>query len=231
MLSLGVDADRFAPDPAAGAAVRAALGVDDDRPLLCFVGNVDPTKDVETLLSAFAGLDADGDAPILLVIGGGDPAYLDSLRRHAAGLGVDDRVRFLGRVDHEDLPGYYNAADVGVWPGKLGVSIIEAVGTGLPVVVCDSEATAFLTAYDNGLVVPRGDAVALRERLSRYLTDPDLRATHAARAAAYARERLSWVKVAERSVELYRGDADAGPADAGAGRAGAERADDRSVRP
>ncbi|AUV82857.1 hypothetical protein C2R22_15425 [Salinigranum rubrum] len=209
-LSLGVDTTRFTSDPAAGAAVRAELGIDPDRPLLVFAGNVEPTKDVETLLGAFAQVaqtpDSDTGAPVLLVLGGGDEAYLASLRALAERLGVGEQVRFHGSVPHEELSAYYNAADVGVWPGKLGIAIIEAIGTGLPIVVCDSEATTFLTAYDNGLVFARGDVAELATELRRYLDDETLRATHAARAIEYARERLSWERIAERSIELYEGD-------------------------
>jgi glycosyltransferase involved in cell wall biosynthesis len=210
LLSLGVDTERFTPNPAAGTNVRAALGVATDQPLFVFAGNIEPTKDLETLIEAFAKLSRrrqlsrDHHDPILLVLGGGDEAYLASLRALAERFGVNEDVRFHGAVSHEDLPAYYNAADAGVWPGKLGIAIIEAIGTGLPVVVCDSEATTFLTAYDNGLVFPRGDVPALVDRLERYLDD-ELRSAHAARAVTYARERLSWERIAERSIHLYEG--------------------------
>jgi hypothetical protein len=46
----------------------------------------------------------------------------------------------------------------------------------------------------------------LATELRRYLDDETLRATHAARAIEYARERLSWERIAERSIDLYEGD-------------------------
>jgi glycosyltransferase involved in cell wall biosynthesis len=157
---------------------------------------------------------------------------LQSLHARTARLGVADRVHFVGRVPHEELPGYYNAADVGVWPGKLGVSIIEAIGTGLPIVVCDSEATSFLTAYDNGLVFPRKDCTALVDRLTSYLSDEELRTAHGARAVEYATERLSWAKIAERSIELYRaGDERVGETEATGRRAATESTTHGTVRP
>ncbi len=210
LLPLGVDAERFTPNRAVRAAVRAELGIDTDQQLVIFAGNIEPTKDLEILIEAFAHLSQHRSGgrrsdPELLVLGGGDESYIASLHALAERLGVDEHVRFNGAVPHEELGAYYNAADVGVWPGKLGIAIIEAVGTGLPIVVCDSEATTFLTAHDNGLVFPRGDAPALVAKLRQYLDDETLRSSHAARAVTYARERLSWEKIAERSIEIYEG--------------------------
>jgi glycosyltransferase involved in cell wall biosynthesis len=206
LLSLGVDTERFAPDPAVGAAVRTELGIDPGRTLLIFAGNVEPTKDLETLVKAFARASRSRrDPPFLLVLGGGEETYLASLQTLAERLGIDKNVRFHGVVRHEELPAYYNAADVGVWPGKLGIANIEAVGTGLSIIVCDSEATRYLTAYDNGLVFPRGDIAALTDEIRRYLDDESLRAVHADRAFAYAHECLSWERIAERSVDIYEG--------------------------
>jgi glycosyltransferase involved in cell wall biosynthesis len=215
-LTLGVETAVFHPDPAAGAAVRADYGLDPDDLLVVTSGNIDPTKDVEVVLRSFARLADAFPTATVAVVGGGDEAYVDSLRALAADLGVADRVRFTGQVRNADLPAVYNAADVGVWPGKLGITIIEAIGTGLPVVVSDTPATTFLTAHGNGVTIDRGDVDGLESALRGYLGDPDLRAEHAAAAADYAERELSWRRIAERSVAIYAGRDPDGGAETGA---------------
>lgn len=205
LLPLGVDTDQFYPNEEWRHPVREELGLDEEF-LFVFAGNVEPRKDIEVLLSAFGTVCERHDDVRLLVVGGGEEEYLRSLEVTAEEEGVASRTTFLGAVPHEDLPRYYNAADAGVWPGKLGVAIIEALGTGLPIAVCESRATSFLTANDNGLTFERGNADELAERLLRYVDDPALLASHAERSAALASEELSWRGVARRSIEIYRGE-------------------------
>jgi glycosyltransferase involved in cell wall biosynthesis len=204
LLSLGVDDEVFTPDPDAGAAFRAELGVGPDDVLVVSAGNLEPTKDLADLVRAFATVARDRPDVTLVLVGDGEASYLDSVRAVVADEGVEEQVVFYGAVPHHDLQTVYNAADVGVWPGKLGITIIEAIGTGLPVVVCDSPATTFLTGRENGLVFDRHDVPALAARLRQYVDDPALRARHAAAAARLATEELSWTRIAERSIDLYR---------------------------
>jgi glycosyltransferase involved in cell wall biosynthesis len=70
-------------------------------------------------------------------------------------------------------------------------------------VVCDSPATEFLTANENGFVFPRGDEDELAERVQTYLSKPGVREQHAENAVEYAREELAWERIAEKSIEIY----------------------------
>jgi glycosyltransferase involved in cell wall biosynthesis len=203
LLPLGVDTDRFHPDIDGSNAIRADLGIEEEV-LFIFAGNVEPRKDLETLFEAFTALRECHEDIHLLVIGGGEEAYIRSLHRRTMAEGVVDRTTFAGRVPNEDLPNYYDAADIGIWPGKLGVAMIEALGTGLPIIVCDTPATSFLTANENGLVFEHGDVRALTERLETYVVDSNLRERHGDRSLALARKELAWRRIAERSIDIYR---------------------------
>lgn len=203
-LPLGVDTATFAPDPEQRAAGRARLGVDDGDLLVLTAGNLAPTKDVDVLLRAVASVRETADRLRLAVVGDGPDEYLSTLRTTADRLDIAHAVQFTGRVDHEALATLFNAADVGVWPGKLGISAVEATGTGLPLVVPASPATEYLVSNDNGQTFPRGDHEALADRLRRYVRDASLREAHAANAASFARETLAWDQIARQSVALYR---------------------------
>ncbi|MEO0157277.1 MAG: glycosyltransferase family 4 protein [candidate division WOR-3 bacterium] len=117
----------FYYDPAERERVRAELGL--DGPLVISAARITPYKGYEALLEASAEL---GVSLILVGLREGDP-YCESIRRKAnSHLGK----RFLGlpfRAQEEIRP-LFNAADIGVWPWT-SVSIKQALGTGLPVVM------------------------------------------------------------------------------------------------
>ena len=128
---LGVDLDAVAFDPAARAEVRAELGADDDTRVIGAVGRLEPVKRIDVTLRACAPLLRDG---AMLVVAGAGP-LLEPLRRLADELGVADRVRWLG--SRERIGPLLSAMDALVSASAdetFGMAIVEAVGSGLPVV-------------------------------------------------------------------------------------------------
>ena len=116
---------------------KARIGLGGEKTLL-FVGRIEPLKGLELLIRATAELD--GVAPVrLMVIGGGregDPE-VERMRALVNDLGIEGSVDFVGRVDHEELPFYYNAADVCVVPSfyeSFGLAALESMACGTPVV-------------------------------------------------------------------------------------------------
>lgn len=204
LLSLGVDTEVFSPD-INGDPLREELGINEDEQVLISAGNLNETKDLEVLIHAFDSVVGEQSNVRLLIVGPGPEEYLREIKELVAEAGLSDQVIFCGEVPHESLPQYYNLADVGVWPGKLGITIIEAIGCGLPVIVCDSTATDFLIANGNGASFKRGDSGALAEVISQLVSDPDLIGSYSQNSVEYAQNELSWRKIAERSIELYRG--------------------------
>ena len=102
VLRNGVDLDLFRPAERQGA--RAALGL--TRPTLLSVGHLIERKAHDLVVRALAGL-PDTD----LLIAGEGPEEV-TLRALAQRLGVADRVRFMGRVGHQELREVYSAADI-----------------------------------------------------------------------------------------------------------------------
>lgn len=127
----GIDTNRFRPDAAARARLRAELNLG-ERFVWLAVGRFEPQKDYLTLLRAFAL--AQGRAESILLIAGQGPLQAEC-RRLAEELGMKDSVRFLGvRNDIADL---MNAADAFVmsslWEG-MPTAMLEAAACGLPIV-------------------------------------------------------------------------------------------------
>ncbi|WP_207589841.1 glycosyltransferase [Halomontanus rarus] len=202
-LPLGVDIDEFPDMSSSSQITREDLGIPQEDLLAITVGNLNETKDIDILLESMKKLS--DESLHLLIIGTGPKEYMKELKHRVKSNGIDEKVTFLGVVPHEELHQYYNAADIGIWPGKLGVSIIEAISTGLPIIVCSSPATEYYASYDNGLTFDRGNQKELRDRISKYMRCEELRQKHAKNSREFAAENLAWPEIAEKSLNIYKG--------------------------
>lgn len=145
-----------------------AAALDLPRPVVGFAGRLVPEKGIEDLLAATEDLDAS-----VLVVGDGP------LRAQ-----IPRRVRCIGAVPHAQMASWYAAMDVAIvpsrttptWKEQFGRVIIEANAVGVPVIVSDSgELPRTLDATGGGVVVPEGDAPALRAALVSLLGDEQRR--------------------------------------------------------
>ena len=206
----GVDHAFFSPGPRAGA--RAALGMDaddpPDRPLLLFVGRIQPLKGLDIAVASLAHLGR-ADAR-LLVVGGpsgrhGD-AELAKAVELARALGVSDRVAFTEPKPHHLLSTYYRAADVVLVPSRsesFGLVALEAAACGTPVVA--AAVGGLRTVVDHGhtgfLVEGRDPAVFaayVDEILDNAVLAGELRQAATARSRRY-----TWSTAAARLRRLY----------------------------
>jgi glycosyltransferase involved in cell wall biosynthesis len=157
------------------------------------------------LLRAFARLRAHCDHPIrLTLVGTGDAE--DTLHRLATDLGVADAVTFTGFVPRGDMPAVYRQADIFVLPSQnegMSIALLEAMASGLPVVVTDTGGTAELVEDGvNGLIFEWGDVDTLATHLRRLATHRSF----ARRMGTVSRVRaagFSWDTVAERYQEIF----------------------------
>ena len=136
LVPCGVDLGKFRPLDQ--KEVRKRLGLNGEKVLL-YVGRVEPLKGLDLLVETAAQMEA-GEADIrMMVVGGGGPGEpeTDRVRRLAEEREVDGIIDFVGRVDHDELPLYYNAADVCVVPSyyeSFGLVALESMACGTPVV-------------------------------------------------------------------------------------------------
>jgi glycosyltransferase involved in cell wall biosynthesis len=197
---LGIDPERYRPDPSARAAVREELGVPADLPIVLSTSHLRPGKGVEALPALAARLDA-------VVVAAGDGPLAAQLATDARALGVPpERLRLLGR--RLDVPRLLAAADMLVFPSDgaegMGLGPMEALAAGVPVVASDvSDLRPLITGA--ALLVPRGDIGALAAACARLLDDPALRAELGARGPAVVRERFSVHAAVAQHVAHYLG--------------------------
>jgi glycosyltransferase involved in cell wall biosynthesis len=183
----GIDLAPFQAPP--GPVTRAALGLPDDAIVLIYVGRLSPEKNLSFLLRAFFGVAAAQPGVVLALVGEGPE--LDNLRDQAERSGLAGQVRFLGKIDYEDVPAHLKLADVFVTASETEVhpfSLIEAMAAGLPAVGIDSPGVGdTIVDGDNGYL-SGSDLAAYTAKLMRIVLEPDARRRMAARAQASARQ-------------------------------------------
>ena len=199
----GVDLDLFT---ASGPALpRSGYGH-----RLVTVGRLVERKGVQTVLEALAAL-ADTE---LLVAGGPPAGRMDDdpdvarLREAAVRHGVADRVTFLGQVRHDDIPPLFRSADVAVtvpWYEPFGITPLEAMACGT-LVVASAVGGLTDTVVDGrtGLLVPPRRPDLLSGALRMLLGDRSRLRSLGRAAAARARSRYSWDRIATETALVYR---------------------------
>jgi D-inositol-3-phosphate glycosyltransferase len=205
VIPLGVDLERFRPGAKQDA--RGELGLEDER-IILFVGRIEPLKGVDILINAASLLESDVECTVLVV--GGDEASqaeVAELRDLARDRGIEHRVAFVGAVDHEKLPLYYNAADVCVVPShyeSFGLVAVEAMASGVPVVASRvGGLTGTVKDGETGYLIPWLCPEPFAERIELLLENEPLR-NNLGEAAREAMSRYRWENVATSVMQLYQ---------------------------
>jgi glycosyltransferase involved in cell wall biosynthesis len=199
----GVETARFT-GPVDRAAVRRALGIDAEAPVVGTVGRLAAVKDQETLLAAFALVWSAYPESWLLMAGTG-PLRAE-LEARALMLGIAGRVQFLG--DRSDVPALLGAMDVftlsSVSEG-LPLTVLEAMASGLPVVSTrvGGIPEAVLDG-DTGLLVPPADPRAMADAIIGLLADPAQRRRLGMAGRARAREWFDLGRMVDAYETAYR---------------------------
>lgn len=137
----------------------------------------------------------------------GETEFETELKSFAREKGITDRVKFLGQ--RSDVPELMTSADIycqpNTGPEPFGVSVIEAMYAGLPVVASSSGGPTETVTAECGFLAPPGNAEAVAEALGRLIADPDLRAKMAAAAPLRAAELCDPARQMARLAELTLG--------------------------
>jgi PEP-CTERM/exosortase A-associated glycosyltransferase len=204
-----VDLVRFAgargPDPTLGKT----LGID-GGPVLGFIGSFYHYEGLEVLIEALPAILAQAPDVRILLVGGGPE---DSrLRARAAATPQGDRVRFVGRIPHDDVDRYYDLIDLLVYP-RLSTRLTELV---TPLKPLEAMAQGRLVAASDvgghrelirdgstGILFRAGDPAALAESVLRLLRTPESFPSLRREARAFVERERSWPSIVGRYRHAY----------------------------
>ncbi|RJO60966.1 MAG: glycosyltransferase family 1 protein [Dehalococcoidia bacterium] len=196
----GVDLKRFHP------GVKPMPGYDDGKINILFVGRLEKRKGCNYLLNAYARLKKKYPNIRLIIVGPGV-----NLRRRYEFKVRFSRLKdvvFTGGVPYEELPRYYQTADIFCAPatGKesFGIVLLEAMALGKPIVATSNDGYASVVTHgEQGLLVPPKNIKALAEALKRLIEDGSLRGKLGANGLKTV-QSYDWPLVARRVLDYYQ---------------------------
>ncbi len=201
----GVDFERFHPG-VSGAAVRERLGIPADAPVVLSTRSfTQPYYNIDLVVDTAPRVrERFGDVHYIIAGNEGDDARF---RAHAEEVGLKDRVHWVGRIPHEELPQYLAACDVFLTIPSVdatAVSLLEAMACRCAIVATNLPSAAeWIRDDDTGLTVTPRDADGLVEAILRYLGDPGLRARVGEAAEAVVRAKADHDRNMARVEDIY----------------------------
>ena len=207
---LGTNTARFMPGDR--QRVRKDLGLPLDGEIILFAGSFHPHHDLSTLVNAFVQLVAQGFEEVLLLLVG-DGLQWQSVRQSFACSGITGRVIMPGFRPYEEVPFYFQAADIGVVPltatnitqrnGAVTAKLWDYMAAGLPVVVTDFPYTPSGSLLaDKAYVVPPGDPDAMAGAFLDLLGSADKRARLGQAGLNYVRQHRTWRQAAAETADF-----------------------------
>jgi glycosyltransferase involved in cell wall biosynthesis len=174
-----------------------------DSIVIIYAGKILREKKIDLLIKAAAYLkEKELDIKVIIVGNGPEDCELE-LHSLVKKLSVGDIVTFKSYVDKKELPDFYNAADIGVWPGAASITIIEAMAVGLPIVIPLMSNTSHLFEYDVGFHFPPGNILALEKHLESLVLNKNLRENKGLQAQRMVADKLNWKSVNAKTVAIY----------------------------
>jgi D-inositol-3-phosphate glycosyltransferase len=199
----GVNLNLFHPVDKVKA--RQQLGFDHNESLMLYVGRFAPSKGADRLLAAMAYLRKLSRMRLLIV--GGDGHHtpeVQNLHKLSRELGIKDKVTFVGRIEQDRLPTYYNAADILVVPSRyesFGLVALESLACGTPVVTTPVGAVDnILREGETGHVVQNGSPRFFADGIKALISG---RNTFTADVIRESILEFGWANVAPAMIEEY----------------------------
>ncbi len=202
VIPCGIDLKLFKPQDRQQARIKLGLG--QRKPVLLFVGRLDPFKGPDLLLRSAAMMEEKAQ---IVIVGGKSSHDKDTqqLKELAVKLKINKRVHFIEAQPQYKLPAIYSAADVTVVPSyheSFGLAAVESLACNTPVVATRAGGlTTVVQNNETGFLVPRCPGF-FAERLDSLLQNPTLlkQMSQAARPSVL---QFSWKNVASKVQELY----------------------------
>ena len=206
VVPLGVDHLKYRPLQVP-EDFRQRYGLSKDERYVLYVGSDEPRKNLPTIWRALGSICDELPNVRLIKVGRGyDAGIRARLVRLAAELGVDGTIRYFDAVPEDDLPLFYNLAEMLLIPSLyegFGFPALEAMACGTPVVASDRGSLPEVTGRDGAVLVDPTDAASLAAAVIELMKDPQW----AAAVAAHGHERsfqFTWEATLDKTVAVYQ---------------------------
>lgn len=169
-------------------------------------GQYEPRKNLDFLIKMFQKLSERGNSSnILLVMVGVLGPESERLKKIIKDRNIDDKVKFVGHVKHQDLPKYFQAAEIFLFPSLcegFGLPPLEAMASGTPVI--SSNKTSLPEVIGNGgILLDPDDLNQWVLQIENLLDDYTLRKELIGKGLLQAK-KFSWKKCAQETINTYK---------------------------
>lgn len=172
--------------------------------MILYLGGFSPRKNVKSILVAFSMIYKSLSKDYKIVIIGSAKDEHQFLNKLAQSLNIGDSVLFTGYVPYEDLPYFYNASDVFVYPSLyegFGLPVLEAMCCGTPTITSNVSSIPEV-AGDGGLLINPCDAEELSRAIFNVLEDNSMKADLITRGFERA-SLFNWKSTAAETLSIY----------------------------
>lgn len=173
-------------------------------PFILYVGRIQARKNLPRLVEAYARLRKQGLEAKLVLVGKKDWQFGQLLEKINS-LGLQDSVIFPGFVPFDDLPIFYNAAEVFVFPSffeGFGLPVVESMASGVPTITSFGSSLEEV-AGDGALLIDPRDTSSITDALSKVLGDPSLQKDLVTRGLKRSKN-FTTGNLAEKALAVYR---------------------------
>ena len=204
----GINADAFHPAQDRAAA-RAELGLPGLRLVGCF-GRIRPGKGSDVFVDAMLRVLASRPDVGAVLVGRATfkhSAFMAVLRGKIKAAGLNERFLILPEVATSEMPRWYRVLDVFVAPQRwegFGVTPLEAMASGLPVVATRVGAFPEIVVDETGILVEPSDVAALAAATARLLDSPERSAAIGVAGRARVMAEFSIETEAAKLLDVYR---------------------------
>lgn len=196
MIPLGADTDLFYKNDKSGLEIRNKYSIKNTDFVIIYTGKIIQRKGVHIILEAMNKVTT-RCSMILISVGDGDKKYCESIE----GLARRYKIRYIRveGVSNQELPRYYSASDLAVWPMEATIGTIEAMACSLPIICNKSLVERY--EHGNGFGVNPGDINELAERLEYFINNQSQTKKMGELSKKAVTEKLSWKVVAKKFLE------------------------------
>ena len=209
LFHIGVDTDKFKPNPAARVKIRREFAIPENALVIGIAGRLQRAKGYFEFLEMAARLSRNTAAAYFLLIGGtsrGEEGEAERIRKKADELNLGNRLIFTGF--RKDLEQVLQALDIFVFPSyaeAYGLVVLEAMASGLPVVSSDCDGILdIVVAGKTGELVPPKNADELTQRVQKLIEEPDLRKKYGKNGRDRVKETFGFEKMLDKLEGYYR---------------------------
>jgi len=203
IINLGVDREMFVYSPLEKIVKRAELKIPEEAFLIIYAGKIIPSKKCDLVYEISKEyLKKDPKVFLLFIGSGGDSNFAQEIKQKAEIDGVGHKIIWHPHIPHQDLPKYFSAANVAIWPFQETMAALEAAACSLPIILRDSLIAQEYISNGNGFACSSLEEQKIA--LGQLISDPCLQHDLGEKGVDLIEMKYDWKKVAKLFLQISK---------------------------